>query len=350
MKTVLFYLSASFLGLIVSLNVCARSSIPEPNWNQPLAMSEIQQADTHATLRTLFRFARSNNHAELLAALDSVVTNPAMQDPVKDYLVFTFTTGLDDLDAEDVNPQVLDYLAAYEVKTRVAHPDYPHVGLPLFNVRGAVAGLRNSLDRTSAATRAQVLFTGNLEEWIPAYLAASAAERRGFIDALGFATPGQLGLLGWLAADGLEGQPALTIVAARAGLAGGDYLLLENAICRGSGPGVMQAVKAASLELNDGEVVDLLHAVLRSGSTVNAGLAIAGIAAEHLDHPDVVDLMFATLPDQALGMAAAVALGASQQPSIQAQLKGVASKHDGPVRRRAQMALQIHATEQGVKQ
>jgi hypothetical protein len=347
MKTILLRLSVLPLGLVVSLNVLGKSPIAEPNWDQPLAMSVIQQADTRASLKTLFQLAQSPDPAVLLAGLDSVVQDPAIQDPVRDYLVFTFTTGLSDLDSDEVNPRVLDYLAAYQVRTRVAHPDYPHVGLPLFNVRAAVAGVRHGLARANAATRAEGLFEGRLDDWIAAYLEASATERNGFADALDFATPGQLGLLGWLAAERLEEQPALTIVAARAGLASGDYLLLENAICRGSGPGVLQALKAASNELADDEAAELLQAVLHSGSAVNASLAIAELSTDRLDQPEVVDLLFARLPDRDLGMAAALALGASRQPEVHARLQGAVAEHDGPVQRRAQMALQVNAQERG---
>ena len=252
-------------------------------------------------------------------------------------------------DLMSVIAQVLDYLATYEVKTSVPHADYPRIGVPLFNVKGAVAGLHHSLERARATTRAQGLFEHQLDGWLSAYLAANTAERRGFVDALGFATPGQLGLLGWLALERLNEQPALTIVAAWAGLAGGDYLLLENAICRGSGPGVMRAIRAASSELADDEAVGLLHAVLRSAPAVNASLAIAGLAANRLDHPDVIDLLFATLPDRDLGMAAAVSLSASRQPEVHARLKGAVSRQHGLVQQRAQMALHISAVERGME-
>ena len=66
-----------------------------------------------------------------------------MPAPVKDFTVFSFTLGLSDLDANSVNPQVLDFLSTYEARTLVARDDHPRMAVPLFNIQAAAAGERN---------------------------------------------------------------------------------------------------------------------------------------------------------------------------------------------------------------
>jgi hypothetical protein len=221
--------------------------------------------------------------------------------------------------------------------------------VPLFNVRAATAGVQNRWDRQQAFGLAEGLLQTQPQQWIPAYIKASPIERMGFVDAMDYASAGQLNQLGRSALEQLDGQPELTVVAARAGMGSGDSELLRQAISRGDGPGLSWALADASIQLGDEEAADLLNAVLHSGSAKRSALAIAQLAPGRLDNPAVADMLFDTLDDRNLGAAAAMVLGASQDQDIQVRLKEIASGNDGLSQQRAELAISTQQPDRGVE-
>ena len=339
MKAAIIFPLAVLCCLMPALNLHGQAALPEPNWDRSLALQTIHKADTQATLKPLFQMARAGSNRELLDALSVIVQDPGIPAPAKDFTVFSFTLGLSDLDANSVSPKVLDFLSTYQVRTLVAHDDHPRMAVPLFNVRAAAAGVQNSWDRQQAVARATSLLQEHPDQWITSYLAAGQAGRRGFVDALDFAAPEQLRMLGWSALALLDEQPELTLVAARAGMNSGDYELLRQSIARGDGPGLSRVLEVAAHKLSVEESIDLLEHSLQSGSDTKAALAIAQLAPALLDEAVVRKILFSTLADRNLGAAAALVLGASADPEIQAQLHEIASTKEGLARQRAALAI-----------
>ena len=339
MKAAVFQTLAMLIFAFPSMPLHSQITMPEPNWDRAAAVETIRKAPTQDMLKPLYRLARAGSNDELLDSLSSIEQNPGLPDPVRDYLVFSFTLGLSDLDARSVNPAVLEFLSSYEARTLVSDSDHPQMVVPLFNIRAAAAGVRNRWDRQLASARAENLFEEKPELWISSYLAAGQAGRRGFVDAMDFASPGQLGRLGWSAVAQLDVKPELTLVAARAGLNSGDFELLRQSISRGEGPGLATALAAASDKLSAEESIELLDYTLQLGSDKKAALAIAQLAPARLDDPAVREMMFSTLADRNLGAAAAMVLSASKDPAIQARLTEIASKGGGLARDRAVLAI-----------
>lgn len=339
MKTAIIHPLIVVFCLVTSLNLYGQTAMPEPNWDRSVALRAIDKDDTQAALKPLFQLARAGSNQELLDALSVIAQDPGIPAPAKDYTVFSFTLGLSDLDVNAVSPKVLDFLSTYEAQTLVAHDDHPSVVMPLFNVQAAAAGVQNNWDRQQAATRATSLLQEHPDQWVSSYLAASQAERRGFVDSLDSAPPGQLRELGWSALTQLDEKPELTLVTASAGMNSGDFELLQQSISRGDGPGLSKALKTASRELSVEENINLLEHSLQLGSDTKAALAIAQLAPALLDEPAVRKILFGTLADRNLGAAAALVLGASSNPEIQAQLSDIASKGGGLARQRAELAI-----------
>ncbi len=350
MKSAISFPLAVLLCLIPSLNLNGQAVMPEPNWDRSLALRTIHKADAQATLKPLFQMARSGSNRELLDALSSIVQDPGMPAPEKDFMVFSFTLGLSDLDANSVSPKVLEFLSTYEARTLVAHDDHPGMVVPLFNIRAAAAGVQNSWDRQQAAARATSLLQESPGQWISSYLEAGPAGRRGFVDSLDSASPGQLRELGWSTLVLLDEKPELTLVAAWAGMNSGDLNLLRQSISRGDGPGLSRVLEAASHKLSTEEIIDLLEHSLQLESDSKAALAIAQLAPTLLDEPAVRNLLFRTLEDRNRGAAAALVLGASSNPEIQAQLKEIASKNDGLARQRAALAISTGRADREAEQ
>jgi hypothetical protein len=339
MKAVFIRPIALLISLLSWLPLQAQSTMPKPNWDRALALQSAHMADTQAVLKSLYQLARAGENQDLLDSLSAIELSPDMPNPARDYLVFSFTIGLGDIDTNAVNQDVLDFLSTYNVRTLVPHDEHPGMGVPLFNIRAAAAGVRNNWDRQQASARAEGLLQEPAELWISSYLAANLAGRRGFVDALDFASVEQLLELGWLALAQLETRPALTTISARAGLGSGDYELLRESIARGSGPDLPGILEIASQRLSAEENISLLDQSLQSGSDTKAALAIAQLAPVHLDEPEVQEMLFSTLANRNLGAAAALVLGTSTDPEIQARLAAMASKDEGLARQRAALGI-----------
>ena len=331
--------------LAASLTTHAQFSMKEPNWDRGLALQAVRDADTQAKLKPLFQMARSGNDNVLLDSLYSIQTNTDLTSPVRDYLLFSFTLGLADLDANSVGPEVLDFLSGYEPGTRVAHDEHPRMGVALFNIRAAAAGVRNSWDRRLARSRAQDLMQGPADQWLSLYLAAGPARRRGFVDALDSTPADQLQALGHSALAQLDDKPELTVIAAQAGLQTGDFELLRHSVTRGSGADLPGILKAASRGLSSEQNMRLLEQALQEGSDTTAGLAITQLAPAHLDQPEVREMLFSTLASRNLGAAAALVLGASRDSEIQQRLSKIAAQETGLERQRAILAISTPKTE-----
>jgi hypothetical protein len=310
----------------------------------------IDKADMQYRLKSLYQMARGGSSTELLESLLAIEQDPALTAPARDYLMFNFAAGLSDLDPGTVEPALLDYLSAYQARTLVAHDEHPGMAVPLFNIPAAAAGVRNHWHRQQAAAQAEKLLRGPADSWVSTYLTEDQAGRRGFLDALEFGSDAELRGLGQAALARLEEWPELTLLAARAGLRSGDTSLLRQAIARGSGPDLSQALRAAARELSAEECIGLLEHSLRQDSDTKAALAIAHLAPARLGDPAVQDLLFSTLADHSLGAAAALVLGASPDPAVQRRLSDIASQDTGLAKERAALAIQSRKAEMGADQ
>lgn len=349
MKTAIILLLTVLFCVFNPLWLYGQQKIPAPNWDRTLALQTIRTTPTQATLKSLFQMARAGKNEALLESLHAIDRDAGTPAPAKDYLVLSFTLGLSDLDANAVGPEVLAFLSNYQPVTLVAHDDHPAMVVPLFNVRAAAAGLRNHWDRQQASSRASNLLAGPSDQLLWAYLAARPAERRGFEDALEYGPSGQLSKLGWSALTLLEGNPELTLLTARAGMNSGDFELLKQSIALGGGPDLHRILAAASRELSADEGVQLLHHSLHLGSDSKAALAIAQLAPARLDDSAVRETLFETLADQTLGASAALVLGASADPEIQARLNELASNKDSLAGQRAALAVSTRQADRGAE-
>ena len=167
------------------------------------------------------------------------------------------------------------------------------------------------------------------------------------MDALDFASPGQLRELGLSSLAQLDGFPELTLVAASAALLSGDIELLENSLSLGSGPASSEVRARSAHQLSLKQSIRLLDHCLRLDSDAKAALAMAHLAPPFLDQPEVQQLLFATLPDQSRGAGAALVLGQSDIPEIQYKLRNIALKDKGLAGQRAELAIESrHANKE----
>jgi hypothetical protein len=339
MKTTFRLFIFLLLCLLSWQSIHARDAMQKPNWDRALAVESASSVDAGPVLKNLYRLARSSKNRQLLDSLSAVEQNRNWSVPAREYVIWTFTIGLSDMEVNTVNREVLEYLSAYEPRTLVSHDDRGDVGVALFNIKAAAAGVQNSWRRQVAANRAEFLLQSDSTRWIDAYLDADKVERRGFIGALGFASEVQLSALARSALERLSADPALTVIAGKSALILADPELLQQTIVQGQGPDLHPILKAASLTLDAEDNRKLLYHVIRSGPEKNAGLAIAQLAPGLLGDPDVREKMFNMLENLELGTSAALVLGSSSNPEVRSRLEILAGGKDGRASQRASIAI-----------
>lgn len=319
--------------------IYGQAAFPEPNWDRALAVETAQSINTDRVLKSLFQSARAGDNRQVMDTLLTIEQNDDWPVPAREYTIWSFTLGLADMDMNTVSPEVLDYLSAYQPRTLVAHDDRDSVGVALFNISAAAAGVRNSWARQRGGGRAEILLQNDPTLWIEAYLEAGPAERRGFTDALDFASDEQLDALARSAIELLSDHPGLTAVAGKSALILADPNLLQHTLALGSGPDLHPILEAAANSLDAEETKALLFQAIRQGPNNKAGLAIALLAPALLDDLAVRANMFELLENRDLGASAALVLGSSTDPEIHHQLNALAERKDGLAASRASLAI-----------
>jgi hypothetical protein len=350
-------------ALLTALPLRAQDAMPAPNWARRDALQAAGTANALAELKPLFELARAGRDDEVLELLQRVAGAEQWPQPARERILHAFALGLGDLPPGSVGPGVLDYLLAWQPRTRVPHPDNELVGVPLFDIGAAANGAVNAWARqsgqeaarsllarhgedpgaapnstpssTSSSTPASTPASNWIEKWIDAYLAASPARRQGFADALDDAPPAQLRALSKAAREALARAPDLTLVAVRCAVLLADAALLRQAIVAGRGPGLASALQWAGQSLGETERIELLQGLARDAAPTSAALAIAALAPGLLHYPEVANLLFELLGDPALGAAAALTLSRSDSPAVRDRLAGLAGGGDLAARRAA---------------
>jgi hypothetical protein len=333
--------------LLLSWPLFAQVSFQPPNWDRSLATEVINTADTQSALAPLFRLARAGDNTSLLEALTTIRDDPSLPDPVADYLLFSFAIGLSDLDAGAVGPEILRFLDAYQVRTRVPHDDNPDAGVPLFNVRAAASGIQRAWERQQAASQAFGLDGDGPESWIDRFLAASPAGRRGFLDALTDLTPEQLQALGRAAVGRLQQSPELTLLVALAGAGSADPEMVWRSIEQGDAGDLPAVLRAAASQLDAMECAALFIRILGLDSATAKALAIALLGPASMAEAKAQEALFSTLESRELGAGAALVLSASSDPQVQQRLDDIARKQEGLAGQRASLAINLRKTEAG---
>jgi len=335
------------VGLACARFAPAETEMPHPNWDRGMALEAVESADTQAPLASLFQLARQGDSRSVLESLSALQRDQALAAPVIDYILFSFAAGLSDLDAGSVDSSVLNALSSYTPRALVAHDDDPGLGVPLFNVRAATAGIHHAWERQNGTELAQRLQSDQPALWIERYLESGFAARRGFIDALDTAPAADLQRLGWMVAAQLEQRPELMIVAATAGLRTADIELVWQSIQSGNSPDLPTVLREVPEEFGPEVCSELLNRSLNLDSIAGKALAIAQLGPPALKDPDSREKLFELLESRELGSGAALVLGASADPEIQKRLAKLAGDGEGLAGKRAALAVRLQESDAG---
>ena len=346
MKTILFPILGCFL-MLYGVSAQTQFKRHEPNWSRAAALEAASHAGSRQALTRLFELAREGRSADVLQEMEAVEAEADWPLPAREYVLHAFAVGLGDLPSWQDSNRVIDHLMAYSIGTWVPGEHYPGHGVPLFNIRAAASGTAMEWRRQAAWIEAQTMFQKGGEAWIDAYLLAGLPERRGYAEALKSADKSTLQEIGSASLAALDREPALSSLAARAGLQLGDPVLLSQAVARGDSDGMAEVLREASKAFDENEAESILRYAVENAKPEMAALVMAVFAPKLIKYPDISALMISTLESRELGVAAALVLSRSSDPSIQLQLTELANRSQGLASRRAAMALSDEAFTAG---
>lgn len=330
-----------FAAALFSLPAQAERALHQPSWTPAEAHRAVKEADLLETLKPLFELARSHQDTRLLQELKRLADDDSISLPVRERVLFEFAIGLSDLDRLTVTTNVLDFLKDYQPRVLVPHDDSRQLGVPLYNIRAAVAGARHEWERQAGAARAMTLQPVPGDTWLAGYLSAGTAQRKGYLDRLEVLPEPSLRSLAGQAANRLADDPELTPVVLRAALLLSDVELLQSAVLSGAGPGLALSLRNAAPSLDESERASLLNRAVLHAPAVNAALAMAELSPGLLHRSETVTLLLDSLGDPDVGAASALALSRNATPAVRAKLVELAEQKRGMASRRAALAVSM---------
>lgn len=326
--------------LMVPMVAQAESALPAPNWDRELALQTARLGVDQSQVEKWFSLLRGGDQAGLLQAITSYIQSADSSSPIREQALYEFTQGLADFSATAIPASLLNLLASYTPQTLVANEENFTSAVPLFNIPAAAQGVKHAFERQQGESRSAELLANRPQDWVVAYLAASAPERGGFIDALDGAPIAQLQAIGNLAMERLQHEPALLPAAARAALASKSREAVEQVLLTGHGPELTNILQDVARDFSLNDQALLLLSMIENAPAENASLAIALLTPGLQQVPAVADTLFDLLGDAALGSSAALALSNFPDSAVDARLKALAAS-EGAGANRARLAREL---------
>jgi len=332
------------LLIICSVTLQAQSfeQTPAEQWNRHGAMAEVRSVNIDAAVSQIGDISSLADGATTLNRLKHLETRSDWPLPAREAAVYQFTRSLSELPRDAVAIEVMQHLRSYQARVLVPHEDHGEASVPLFNIRGAAAGVENGWQRAEFATEAASLLATSPVALVSAYAGSTNHNQRsGYLDALTYAEFADVAAVQHAALEQLGGAAELTPLLAVTTAITVDTNAIEQLLINGRGAGLSPALVNLDKQLQRSETAALLAFAIQRAPVGNAALAIAAWWPRLRHDPATRDLMVDTLADPALGTSAALAL--AQNPDIQTikVLQDIAGG-DSNAARLAQMALDIN--------
>ncbi len=325
-----------FIVLLVMVGI-TNSAMAQPQavisrWDRDSAMAAVASVDIDSAI----------NDIGDLEALKTIELRNDWPLPAREAALYKYTQSLAALRRDAVAIDVMRYLGSYQAQVLVPHEDHGDAAIPLFNIRGAAAGVENGWIRAESSAQAQQLLVREPTALVARYLqSANPAQRSGFRDALAVASDTEVQAVQAMAMSQLGKSPELTGLLAVTAVLTADSDAIHLLLTQGSGSGLATAFGALASASDPSATAALLEFAIEQAPAANAALAIAAWWPGLRHDAASRQLLLNKLSDPALGSAVALALAG--QPDIQTirELQLIAAG-ESLAARRAQLALNIN--------
>jgi len=311
-------------------------------WDRNSAMAAVRSVNIEAAVNEIGDISSLADDASTLNNLKTLETRSDWPLPAREAAVYQFTRSLAGLPRDAVGAEVMQHLSGFQSRVLVPQEDHGGASVPLFNIRGAAAGIENGWQRTEFSAEAASILATKPELLISAYAeSTSHNQRSGYLDALQHADMDTVLVVQSNVLGQLGELPGLTPLLAMTTAITVDIYTIEQLLISGRGAGLSSALVNLDKQLQISETAGLLAFAIRHAPASNATLAIAAWWPRLRHEPATRDLMVDLLTDPALATSAALAL--AQTPDIQTikALQEIAGGESSAARH-AQMALDFN--------
>jgi hypothetical protein len=315
------------------------------HWDRNAAIAAANSFEIDPVVNEIGDVSSLSDAAATLSKLKDLESRGDWPLPAREAAIYQFTRDLASLPRDAVAIEVIQHLQQYQPRVLVSHEDHGTVSTPLFNIRGAAAGVENGWQRAEWASTATALIDENPAAMVSEYLGASGhSQRSGLLDALQRADLADVKTVQKVALEQLTTSPELSAVIAATVPITADGFATRQLLIEGSGAGLSSVLEQLDSQLDVGETADLLSFAIEQAPTGNTALAIAAWWPRLSHSAAIRDLMLGLLADPLLGANAALAL--AQGPDLQT-IKALQDIADGDsvAAKRARMALDLNRSE-----
>jgi hypothetical protein len=311
-------------------------------WDRGDAMAAANSVNIDRAVFEIANVSALANAEATLEKLNQLETRSDWPMPAREAALYEFTLSLAELPRTAVAPEVMQHLHDYQVRTLVPDADHGATLVPLFNIRGAAAGVENNWQRKEFAIEAIALIRTNPATLVNAYAqSTNHNQRSGYLDSLRQADMADVAGAQQAALAKFEQTPELTAVIGLTAVLTADPSAVRQLLVNGNGAGLSATLRQLAEQLPAAEIEDLLTYAIIEAPAANASLAIAAWWPGLKHVATVRDLLLEQLADPALGSAAALAL--AQSPDVQTvKLLQQTAAGNTLAARRAQLALAIN--------
>ncbi len=326
-------------------HVQAVEQTPIKQWQRSSAMAAVHSVDIDIAVREIGDISSLADGAGTLIKLAEIENRSDWPLPAREAAIYQFTRTLSNLPRDAVAIEVMQHLHNFEAQVLVPHEDHAAAFVPMFNIRGAAAGVENSWQRSEWASRGAALIETNPTAFVSGFItSANHNQRSGLIDALQQAEFADVELVQSIALKQFEAAPQLTAMIATTASITSDGFAIRQLLINGRGAGLSSALVQLDKQLPAAETADLLEFAIEQAPVGNAALPIAAWWPRLRHESATRELLVNTLANPLLGADAALAL--AQNPDIQTvKILQDTAKGDSSAARRAQMSLDINRTQ-----
>ncbi|MCP4045990.1 MAG: hypothetical protein GY732_08390 [Gammaproteobacteria bacterium] len=334
------------LALISFYLVCGLTQTTTTNaqgqpeyWERGSAMAIVESVDIDNAAYELGNISSLADADTTLARLRNVEIRVDWPLPAREAAIYEFTRSLAGLPREAVAPDVMQHLRTYQARVLVPHEDHGDAFVPLFNIRGAAAGVENAWQRTEFAYEAETLLKTDPAALVSAYVeSAGSNQRSAYLDVLKQTRMTEIEVIQEIALRRLGETPELTPLLGVTAEITADTFTVQQLLVHGQGAGLSSTLVQLGQQLPLSETADLLDFAIRQAPVANASLAISAWWPRLKHEAASRDLLVELLADPALGASAALALAQSPDILTIKVLQDTADD-DSSAAKRAQMAL-----------
>ncbi|GMR15690.1 MAG: hypothetical protein BMS9Abin30_1333 [Gammaproteobacteria bacterium] len=328
-----YFASVTLLLLSGILNTAAAQNLATVSeWDRSSAMAAVRSVNIDTAVAGISD----------LKDLEGLENRSDWPLPAREAAVYKFTRSLASLPRDAVATAVLQHLKTYQVQVLVPHEDYDDAIVPLFNIRGAAAGVENGWLRDESAAEAREVLAQRPAALVAKYLESSNhSQRSGYLDALANAEASAVQAVQTEALNQLGESPELTRLVAVTATATGDPFATRRLLVDGRGAGLAPAFESLASRTTPAATAAMLEFALEQAPAGNAALAIAAWWPALRSDAATRQLLIDKLADPALGSSVALALAKSPDIQTIRELQRIAGG-DSAAAQRAQLALNIN--------